>query len=79
MTIAMIDISDRYDKLIQALETGWEVEEPVLSGYIGRWRDPFYHFFLRKPNEKRTRLVSVPDSESLQHFLASRKFVVTQV
>jgi hypothetical protein len=75
----MIDINDRYEKLIQALETGWEVEQPVLTGHIGRQRDPFYHFFLRKPSENRTRLVSVPDSDLLRGFLARQNFVINQV
>ena len=75
----MIDISDRYEKLIQALETGWEVEQPVLTGFIGRQQDPFYHFFLRKASENRTRLVSVPDSDSLRGFLASQNYVINQV
>jgi hypothetical protein len=75
----MINTSNRYDPFIQALETGWEIEEPVLSGTIGYKRNPLYHFFLRKPTEDRTRLVSVPDSDVLQHFLAGRNLVINRV
>ena len=63
----------RFTQLTKALETGWEIEEPVLLGSM--WdrsssRSGTYHFVLRNKIEDKTTLLSLPPSPQLMVFLA---------
>lgn len=65
--------NDRFNYLLKALETGWEIEEPVLLGAMWRThaeRGGAYHFVLRHRGEERTTMISLPPSAQLLLFLA---------
>jgi len=74
----MIKESNRFTQLIKALETGWEIEEPVLLGTL--WRTTTqggaYHFILRNKTEAKTTLVSVAPSSQLLLFLAENNLSI---
>ena len=64
---------DRFIRLLEALESGWEIEEPVLIR--ATWNQVheetgIYHFVLRKRAEDKTNLLSLPPSARLLDFLA---------
>jgi hypothetical protein len=70
---------NRFTQLLKALETGWEIEEPVLLGTL--WRTPVegkgaYHFILKNRAEAKTTLVSLTPSPQLLVFLAERNISV---
>ncbi len=70
----MIKAKGYFLQLIEALEKGWEIEEPVLLGAMWRnndeHRDGVYHFVLRQKREDKTTLMSLPPSPQLLMFLA---------
>lgn len=76
--------ADRFNELINFLEVGWEIEEPILKGVpassnlAAEWAR-FYHFVLRRASGEHTRLVTVPDSHSLRQFLAANNFRINQL
>ena len=71
---------DRFVRLLEALESGWEIEEPVLIRATWSRADHesgVYHFVLRKPAEDKTNLLSLPPSAKLLDFLATNQISVT--
>ena len=74
----VIKENSRFTQLIKALETGWEIEEPVLLGTL--WRTTTeggaYHFILRNRTEAKTTLVSVAPSSQLLLFLAENNLSI---
>lgn len=76
----LIKDTDRFHRLMEALESGWEIEEPVLIratwSNTGEERG-VYHFVLRKKAEDKTNLLSLPPSARLLDFLAERRINVT--
>jgi hypothetical protein len=69
---------NRFTQLIKALETGWEIEEPVLLGTLWRTttKGGAYHFVLRNKLEEKTTLVSVSPSSKLLVFLAENNLSI---
>lgn len=67
----------RISHLIDALSSGWEIEEPVILGAV--WgnttngNDGVYHFVLRNKAEDKTTMLSLPPSPELLVFLAENK------
>jgi hypothetical protein len=59
---------EKFDKVMEFLETGWEIQEPVFSQFIRQTRDTLYHFRLRNPDMGQTAVFIVPTSRSLQQF-----------
>lgn len=72
--------SQRFAYLLETLESGWEIEEPVLLGAM--WRattegSGAYHFVLRNKAEGKTTLLSLPPSPQLLLFLAENNINVS--
>ncbi len=70
----------RFQQLIKALDTGWEIDEPVLIR--STWRTATetsgtYHFVLRQKSADKTTLLSLPPSPELLAFLATHKISIT--
>ncbi len=68
--------NDRFYQLIRALETGWEIDEPVLIR--AAWRPSgevsgTYHFVLRQKAADKTTLLSLSPSSELLSFLTDHK------
>lgn len=71
---------DRFTQLVRALDTGWEIDEPVMIR--ATWRSSgeaggTYHFVLRQKTEDKTTLLSLPPSSELLSFLAARKIRIS--
>jgi hypothetical protein len=71
--------NNRFTQLLKALDTGWEIEEPVLLRTL--WRTPLegrgaYHFILKNRAEAKTTMVSLTPSPQLLVFLAERNISV---
>ena len=80
----MIKIKERnrFARLIEALEAGWEIEEPVLIRATWNNNDSIggvYHFILRKKSEEKTNILSLPPSAELLRFLATNRISVTSL
>lgn len=76
----METISDRFTYLIEAIKTGWEIEQPVLLGAMWHTtpsRAGVYHFILRNKGEDKTTLLSLPPSPQLLVFLAEHNINIT--
>ena len=72
--------NNRFAQLLKALESDWEIEEPVLLGTL--WRVPVesesaYHFVLKNRVENKTTLLSLPPSPRLLTFLAENNITVS--
>lgn len=72
--------TDRFNQLLKALDTGWEIDEPVMIR--ATWRSSgdaagSYHIILRQKAEDKTTLLSLPPSSELLSFLAARKIRVS--
>jgi hypothetical protein len=67
-------------QLFAALESGWEIDEPVLLGEL--WRTSsggehkIYHLVLRNKFEGKTTLLSLPPLQTLQTFLSENNIQV---
>ena len=69
-------------QLLKALETGWEIDEPVLIR--ATWQTTtaesgVYHFVLRQKVDDKTTLLSLPPSTELLTFLATNKIRITKL
>ena len=76
----LVKENDRFIRLLEALDSGWEIEEPVLIR--ATWNrtaneSGVYHFVLRKKAEDKTNLLSLPPSAKLLDFLATNHINVT--
>lgn len=72
----------RFSLLIQALASGWEIEEPVLVRATWRsdsYESGAYHFVLRKRAEDKTTLLSLRPSVQLLAFLATHNISVSRL
>ena len=70
---------ERFAQLVDALQTGWEIEEPVLLGTTWRNKngmDGVYHFILRNKIEDKTTMVSLPPSPNLLVFLHENNIAI---
>jgi len=70
----LVKENDRFTRLLDALESGWEIEEPVLIRATWNRIDAdtgVYHFVLRKKAEDKTNLLSLPPSVKLLDFLVA--------
>lgn len=68
--------ANRFNQLLQALESGWEIDEPVLIRPTWQTRlnqSNAYHFILRQRSEDKTMVLSIPDSPQLQTFLDTNR------
>ena len=74
---------EQFTQLIKALETGWEIDEPVMLGQM--WhnssghRDGVYHFVLRHKHDDKTTMVSLPPSPKLLVFLHENNININSV
>jgi hypothetical protein len=73
---------NRFTQLLKALQTGWEIDEPVLLGKL--WRTAVdgqsaYHFVLKKKAEEKTTLLSVKPSSQLLMFLAENNIQINAI
>ena len=76
----LVKENDRFTRLLEALDSGWEIEEPVLIRATWNRADNdsgVYHFVLRKKAEDKTNLLSLPPSAKLLDFLATNQINVT--
>lgn len=76
----IIKNNNRFNQLLRAIESGWEIEEPVLLGAM--WRrtsenDGAYHFVLRNRTEDKTTMLSLPPSAQLLLFLADNNISIS--
>ena len=76
----MVRENKRFGQLIKALESGWEIEEPVLLGAL--WRttpesDGACHFVLKHKGGEKTTLLSLQPSPELLIFLAENQINVS--
>ena len=76
----IIKSNNRFNQLLQALETDWEIEEPVLLGAM--WQvtsenSGAYHFVLRNHREDKTMMMSLPPSSQLLLFLADNNIAIS--
>ena len=79
MNTAKVD--DHFPRLLTALKTGWEIEEPVLvrkAWHSSGQEAGIYHVVLRKKSEEKTTLLSLPPSVQLLTFLAANNIRVTK-
>lgn len=74
---------DRFKDLLEALENGWKIDEPVLLGKM--WRTGsngdrnVYHFVLRNKAEGKTILLSLPSSPTLQIYLTENNIQINSL
>ena len=76
----MVKENNRFVQLVKALETGWEIEEPVLLGTL--WRtttdgNGAYHFVLKNKAERKATLLSLLPSSELLVFLTENRINVS--
>jgi hypothetical protein len=76
----IIKDSDRFARLMEALNSGWEIDEPVLIR--ATWDNKgdsrgVYHIVLRKKAEDKTNLMSLAPSAKLLNYLAENRISVT--
>ncbi len=74
--------NNRFNHLLKALETGWEIEEPVLLGAM--WRSSAekggtYHFVLHNRSDDKKTMISLPPSSQLLLFLAENNISVAPI
>ncbi len=74
--------NNRFTQLLKALQTGWEIDEPVLLGKL--WRTAVdgqsaYHFVLKNRVGEKTTLLSLKPSPQLLVFLAENNIQVSAV
>lgn len=67
---------NRFTQLMNALNDGWEIDEPVLLGAMWGKEATIYHFVLRKQRDDQTILMSLPLSPSLLMFLSENNLTV---
>ena len=73
---------ERFTQLVEALQTGWEIEEPVLLGNNWRDRRPqngVYHFILKNKVEDKTTMLSLPPSPNLLVFLRENNIAINSL
>jgi hypothetical protein len=73
---------NRFNQLLKALESGWEIDQPVLIGaawYTTGEASGSYHFVLRQKAQDKTTLLSLPPSSELLAFLAENKITISAV
>ena len=74
------ETTNRFQQLLEAVQRGWVIDEPVLLGAM--WRssssanDIVYHFVLRNEVEDKTTLLSFPSSSQLLAFLSENSIQV---
>lgn len=74
--------NDRFTSLLQTLERGWEIEEPVLLGALWQTNTESsgaYHFVLKNNVEDKTTMMSLPPSSELLLFLAENNIKISPV
>jgi len=70
----VLEENSRFRQLIQYIEQGWKIDEPVLLGTM--WRlahnanGGTYHFVLRNEFEDKTTMLSLPVSSQLNSYLS---------
>lgn len=78
--MGIIKEKDRFKQLTNALEAGWEIDQPVLLGAMwqteGDDRRGVYHFVLRKKCEDQTTIISLPPSSKLFLFIAENNLQI---
>ena len=70
---------EKFDKIIECLERGWEIQEPVFSQFIRQTRDTLYHFRMRNPDVGQTAVFIVPTSHSLQQFFVKHNIDTSDI
>lgn len=64
----------RYLSLLAALDEGWEIAPPVYRR--PRWiddREYVDHFILKNPQHAGTRLITVPDDDTIRQFVRENR------
>lgn len=78
----VLEKTNRLVKLLQALEKGWTIDEPVLFGRMGQHfpntDHEVYHFVLRNKRGK-TTLLSLPSTPELLAFLSENNIRVRSI
>ncbi len=67
-------LNPRYLQLLAALDEGWEIAPPVYRRR--RWlegQEQVYHFILKHPYRNGTRLVTVPEDETIREFVQDKQ------
>lgn len=81
--MGIVKNKERFTQLVEALQTGWEIEEPVLLGSTWRnihgERDGVYHFILRNRVEDKTTMLSLPPSPKLLVFLHENNIAINSL
>jgi hypothetical protein len=79
--MGIVKDNKRFIKLIETLEAGWEIEEPVLLGAMWRVNEGSgtYHFVLRNKAKGTTTLLSLPPSPQLLLFLAENNINISAI
>ena len=73
----------RFSQLLQVLERGWKIDEPVLLGNM--WRPApnanggIYHFVLRNDREDKTTMLSLPVSSQLISYLSENSIQINSL
>ena len=70
----------RYHTLLDALDSGWQVEAPVYvrNDWSLKRKDlKVYHFVLRRASLRMTTLLSVPDCEAVQRLIADNHWALS--
>ena len=76
----IMEENSRFRQLLQAMASGWKIDEPVLLGAM--WHPAhnvngdLYHFVLRNDLEDKTTLLSLPVSPQLHSFLSKNNIQV---
>ena len=74
---------NRFMQLLEYINQGWEIDEPVLSGNMWytnvKTNNSIYHFVLRNKAEDKTSLLSLPPSPQLLAFLSEQSLQVHSI
>lgn len=72
-------IDPRYRQLLSALDTGWQIEEPI---YLRpRWSDNrsrVYHFILRRAHHPAPRLMTISESPEMTRWVRDQGLAVQE-
>ena len=76
-------VRDGLKRLLEAIESGWKIDQPVLLGEMWRANSSgehkVYHFVLRNKSASKTTMLSLPPSPALQLFLSENNIQVNSL
>jgi hypothetical protein len=80
--MSLNDDNRKFSRLLEALEAGWEIEEPVLSQMFwshGTNVNGVYHVVLHRTAKDEINLLNLPPSRQLLNFLTDHQISVTPI